>query len=332
MKIYRNLDEFEPLDYAIVTIGTFDGVHVGHQKILNKLTELAKDNTGETVLLTFYPHPRLIINPDDESLRLINDIQEKVQRLAFSGVDHLIITPFTRDFSNQSPEEYISKVLVNKIGCKRIVIGYDHHFGKNRSGTINDLIDNASIYDYTVEEIAEQDIEDVAVSSTRIRESLIKGDIQTANKYLGYHFELTGTVIRGDQIGREIGFPTANLHVHERHKLIPAYGIYAVEAEIFPRTSEVVSGDYFQPQPERIAHGMCYIGTRPTVDGMNRKIEVNLLDFNDDLYSKTIRIKFLEFIRHDQWFESLELMQEQIKLDEIAIRDFFEKKDTGSST
>ncbi|GEM67357.1 riboflavin biosynthesis protein [Sphingobacterium mizutaii NBRC 14946 = DSM 11724] len=326
MKIYRNLDEFKALDYAIVTIGTFDGVHVGHQKILNKLTELAKDNTGETVLLTFFPHPRLIINPDDDSLRLINDIEEKVERLALAGIDHLIITPFTRDFSNQNPEEYISDVLVNKIGCKKIVIGYDHHFGKDRKGTIKDLIHFSEIFDYTVDQIAEQDIEDVAVSSTRVRESLIKGDIITANKYLGYPFELTGTVIKGDQIGREIGFPTANLHVHESHKLIPAYGIYAVEVEIFPKTTEVVTGDYFEPVPERVAKGMCYIGTRPTVDGMNRKIEVNLLDFNDDLYTKTIRVKFLEFIRHDQWFESLELMQEQIKKDEADIRNYFEGK------
>lgn len=326
MKIYRNLDEFKALDYAIVTIGTFDGVHVGHQKILNKLTELAKDNTGETVLLTFFPHPRLIINPDDDSLRLINDIEEKVERLALAGIDHLIITPFTRDFSNQNPEEYISDVLVNKIGCKKIVIGYDHHFGKDRKGTIKDLIHFSEIFDYTVDQIAEQDIEDVAVSSTRVRESLIKGDIITANKYLGYPFELTGTVIKGDQIGREIGFPTANLHVHESHKLIPAYGIYAVEVEIFPKTTEVVTGDYFEPVPERVAKGMCYIGTRPTVDGMNRKIEVNLLDFNDDLYTKTIRVKFLEFIRHDQWFESLELMQEQIKKDEVDIRNYFEGK------
>jgi len=323
MKIYRNLDEFKPLDYAIVTIGTFDGVHVGHQKILNKLTELAKNNTGETVLLTFFPHPRLIINPDDDTLRLINDIEEKVERLALAGIDHLIITPFTRDFSNQGPEEYISDVLVNKIGCKKIVIGYDHHFGKDRKGTIKDLIHYSEIFDYSVARIPEQDIEDVAVSSTRIRESLIKGDIITANKYLGYPFELTGTVIKGDQIGREIGFPTANLHIHEAHKLIPAYGIYAVEVEIFPRTTEIVTGDYFEPEPERVAKGMCYIGTRPTVDGMSRKIEVNLLDFNDDLYTKTIRVKFLEFIRHDQWFESLELMQEQIKKDEEAIRGYF---------
>ncbi len=324
MKIYRNLDEFQPLDFAIVTIGTFDGVHVGHQKILNKLVELAKDNTGETVLLTFYPHPRLIINPDDDSLRLINDIEEKVERLALAGIDHLIITPFTRDFSNQTAEEYISNVLVNKIGCKKIVIGYDHHFGKNREGTIKDLIHNSQIFDYSVEEIPEQDIEDVAVSSTRVRESLIKGDIITANKYLGYPFELTGTVIRGDQIGREIGFPTANLHIHEAHKLIPAYGIYAVEVEIYPRSTEIKTGHYYQPEPERVAQGMCYIGTRPTVDGMNRKIEVNLLDFNDDLYTKTVRVKFLQFIRHDQWFESLELMQEQIKKDEKDIRAFFE--------
>ena len=326
MKIYRNLDEFQPLDHAIVTIGTFDGVHVGHQKILNKLIELAKGNTGETVLLTFYPHPRLIINPDDDSLRLINDIEEKIERLALAGIDHLIITPFTRDFSNQTPEEYISNVLVNKIGCKKIVIGYDHHFGKNRTGTISDLIYNSEIFDYSVEEIPEEDIENVAVSSTRIRESLIKGDINTANKYLGYPFELSGTVIRGDQIGREIGFPTANLQVREEHKLIPAYGIYAVEVEIYPCSISTNTGHYIQPKPERIAKGMCYIGTRPTVDGMNRKIEVNLLDFDDDLYNKTVKMKFLSFIRHDQWFESLEQMQEQIKIDESEIRAFFDHK------
>lgn len=323
MKIYRNLDEFTALSNAVVTIGTFDGVHIGHQKILTKLQECAKELDGETVLLTFFPHPRLILNPDDETLRLINDIEEKARRLALAGIDHLIITPFTRDFSNQSPEEYISNVLVGKLGTKQIVIGYDHHFAKDRKGSIKDLKHYSSIYDYSVAQIAEQDIEDVAVSSTRIRESLIKGDIETANKYLGYPFELTGTVIKGDQIGREIGFPTANLNVHESHKLIPAYGIYAVETEIYPNVPSIESGDYIHPEPERVARGMAYIGTRPTVDGMNRKIEINLLDFKDDIYTKTIRVKFLKFIRHDQWFESLEAMREQIKIDEQEIRAYF---------
>lgn len=323
MKIYRSLDEFTPLPNAVVTIGTFDGVHIGHQKILSKLRECAEENNGETVLLTFFPHPRLIINPDDDSLRLINDIEEKAHHLALAKIDHLIVTPFTRDFSNQTPEEYISNVLVGKLGTKQIVIGYDHHFGKDRKGSMKDLKHYSNIYDYRVDQIPEQDIEDVAVSSTRIRESLIKGDIETANKYLGYPFELTGTVVRGDQIGREIGFPTANLNIHESHKLIPAYGIYAVEAEIYPHVPTIGSGDYIHPQPERVARGMAYIGTRPTVDGMHRKIEINLLDFEDDIYTKTIRVKFLKFIRHDRWFESLDAMKEQMKNDELEIRAYF---------
>lgn len=323
MKIYKSLDEFEPLTNAVVTIGTFDGVHIGHQKILSKLRECAAEKNGETILLTFFPHPRLIINPDDDNLRLINDIEEKTNRLSLSGIDHLIITPFTRDFSNQSPEEYISDVLVGRLGTKKIIIGYDHHFGKDRNGSIKDLKELAEIYDYEVEQIPEQDIEDVAVSSTKVRESLIKGDIETANKYLGYPFELTGTIVRGDQIGREIGFPTANLNIHEVHKLIPAYGIYAVDVEIYSNIPLIHTGEYVTPQPENIAKGMAYIGTRPTVDGMNRKIEINLLDFRDDIYTKKLRVKFLKFIRHDERFDSLETMRNQIKEDEKQIREYF---------
>ena len=325
MNIYRNLAEFEPLENAVVTIGTFDGVHIGHQKILKKLIDCARETQGESVLLTFFPHPRLIINPDDEGLKLINDIEEKTHRLALSGLDHLIITPFTRDFSNQSPEEYIRNVLVDKLGTKRIIIGYDHHFGKDRKGDIKNLSEQATIFDYEVLEIPEQDVDDVAVSCTRIREALIKGDVDTANKYLGYPFELTGTIVRGDQIGRTIGFPTANMHVHEKHKLIPAYGIYAVEVEIYPHVPSIASGEYFEPQPSNIAQGMCYNGTRPTVDGMNRKIEVNLLDFKDDLYSRTLRLRFKHFIRHDERYDSLEELQVQIKKDEEAIRAYFSK-------
>lgn len=326
MKIYRNIEEFTTLPNAVVTIGTFDGVHIGHQKILKQLVDCAKRTGGESVLLTFFPHPRLIINPDDESLRLINDIEEKTHRLALSGLDHLIITPFTRDFSNQSPEEYIRNVLVGKLGTKNIIIGYDHHFGKNRMGNIKNLNALSSIFEYQVNEIPKQDIDDVAVSSTRIREALIKGDIETANKYLGYPFELTGTIIRGDQIGRTIGFPTANLNVHESHKLIPAYGIYAVETEIYSSVPSIDSGNYIDPHPLQVAQGMCYIGTRPTVDGMNRKIEVNLLDFSEDLYNKTLRLRFKHFIRHDERFDSLEEMQAQIQKDEIAIRKYFSQQ------
>lgn len=326
MKIYRSLEEFEPRDNAVVTIGTFDGVHVGHQKILAKLVETAKECGGESVLLTFFPHPRLIINPNDDSLRLINDIAEKAHRLAMAGIDHLIITPFTRDFSILSPEEYITEVLVKKIGIKQIIIGYDHHFGKDRSGDIKVLMEFSKVFDYTVKEIPRQDIEDVAVSSTRIREALIKGDIDTANKYLGYPFELTGAVVRGDRIGTEIGFPTANLNVFESKKLIPAYGIYAVEAEIYAQAPSIESGAYIAPQPLQICRGMGYIGKRPTVDGTNRKIEINLFDFNKDIYDKTLRVRFLHFVRHDQWFESLELLQEQIAKDEEDVKSYFQNR------
>ncbi|WP_293906626.1 MULTISPECIES: bifunctional riboflavin kinase/FAD synthetase [unclassified Sphingobacterium] len=320
MKIYRSLDDFSPVENAVVTIGTFDGVHIGHQKILAHLKEAAQKINGETILLTFFPHPRLIINPDDDSLRLINDIEEKVSQLSKVGIDHLIIIPFSRDFSNQTPEEYISNVLVGKLGTKKIVIGYDHHFGKDRKGTMGDLEQFASIFDYSVDEIPEQDINDIAVSSTRVREALIKGDIRTANLYLGYPFELTGTVIRGDQIGRTIGFPTANLQVHEPHKLIPAYGIYAVEVYIYNHIQNITTGEYREESPVSIAKGMGYIGTRPTVDGMNRAIEISLFDFDQDIYGKTLRVKFLHFIRHDERFDSLEEMKAQIKADEVEIR------------
>lgn len=325
MKIYRSLEEFHSKGNSVVTIGTFDGVHIGHQKIIESLKKTAKEVDGETVLLTFYPHPRLIINPDDENLKLLSDIEEKADRLANSGIDHLIIIAFTRDFSNQSPEEYINNVLVGKLGTRSIVIGYDHHFGKNRKGTIKDLEKFAGIYGFDIKEISEQDVEDVAVSSTRVRESLIKGDIDTANRYLGYPFELTGHVIGGDKIGRDIGFPTANLQINEQHKLIPAYGIYAVEADIFESLPSVQTGEYQAPKVVQTLQAMAYIGTRPTVDGMNRAIEINLLDFDGDLYGKTLKIRFLHFVRHDERFESMEILIEKMKKDEEYIRDYFKR-------
>ncbi len=320
MRIYRDIADFEPLENAVVTIGTFDGVHVGHQKILSTLKESARAIHGESVLLTFFPHPRLILHPEDDSLRLINDLSEKISLIAEAGIDHLIITPFTRDFSNQSPEEYIRDILIGKIGTRKIVIGYDHHFGKDRIGSLPDLLKFAEIYGYEVEQIPEQDIDDVAVSSTKIRESLIKGDIHTANNYLGYPFLLTGTVVRGSQLGRKIGFPTANLQISETHKLIPAYGIYAVEVAIID-SPEISTGDFNPDAPEHIVQGMGYIGNRPTVDGLGRSIEVHLFDFDQDLYDKTLRVKFLHFIRHDQWFDSLDEMIKQMKVDEKQVRE-----------
>lgn len=322
MRIYRNIEEFIPIENAVVTIGTFDGVHIGHQKILNVLKECAQEINGETVLLTFFPHPRMVLQSEDDSLRLINTIDEKIHRLAKNGIDHLIITPFTKEFSQQSPEEYIRDVLINKIGTKKIVIGYDHRFGKDRSGSFKDLLHFAPVFEYEVKEIGEQDINDVAVSSTKIREALIKGEVETANCYLGYPFELTGTVVMGEQIGRNLGFPTANIDIPETYKLIPAYGIYAVEvAIIHPELTN--SSEYIVKEDVFSYKGMGYIGTRPTVNGNTRSIEVNLFDFNEDLYGKTLRVKILHFVRHDIRYESLEDMQKQIAADEVKIRSLF---------
>src|ERR1700712_5584982 len=229
MKIYHHIDEFVKLNNAVVTIGTFDGVHIGHRKIISGIKELADSSGGETVLLTFFPHPRMILHPEDESIKLINTINEKAALLEELGVDHLIITPFSRDFSNQEPEAYICDVLVNRIGTKKIVIGYDHHFGKDRKGNFNDLLKLGPVYGFDVIEIPEQDINEVAISSTRIRTALLDGKIDLANAFLGYPFFITGKVVRGDQIGRQIGYPTANIQIEEKYKLIPADGIFAVK-------------------------------------------------------------------------------------------------------
>lgn len=319
MKIYRSLDDFIPLEKAVVTIGTFDGVHFGHQKIISTLKAKAAEINGETVLLTFFPHPRLILHPEDDSIRLINDLHEKVSLLNEAGIDHLIITPFTRDFSNQHPEGYIRDVLVGKIGTKILIVGYDHRFGKDRLGSMKELAEFSKIYGYKVEQIPEQDINDVAVSSTRIREALIKGDMATANLSLGYPFHITGKVIRGNQLGRKIGFPTANLQVYESHKLIPAYGIYSIRARIIDCPT-IETGEFIQTTAKQTFFGMGYIGNRPTIDGVGRSIEVNLFDFSGDLYDQTLQVDFLDFIRPDQRFDSMEEMIAQMQQDEAKTK------------
>src|ERR1700733_10695693 len=305
MKIYHNIEEFVPLKNAVVTIGTFDGVHVGHRKIISRVKELAVNTGGETVLLTFFPHPRMILHPEDESIKLINTIAEKAELLEQLGIEHLIITPFSRDFSNQSAEEYIREVLVNRIGTKTIVIGYDHRFGKDRQGGLDDLLRLAPVYGFNVVEIPEQDIHDVAVSSTRIRAALFDDHIEEANDFLGYPFFVTGTVVRGDQIGRQIGYPTANIVVSERYKLIPSGGIFAVRVWV----------------GNEIHNGMGYIGTRPTINGLTRNIEVNIFDFYRDIYNQKIRVEFLNYIRGDMKFDSLDGLKDQIARDKVeAIR------------
>src|SRR5476651_2562094 len=303
MHIYHHIDDFTPLKNAVVTIGTFDGVHIGHRKIISRIKELADSCGGETVILTFFPHPRMILHPEDESIKLINTINEKAGLIEDLGIDHLIITPFSRDFSNQTPEQYIEQVLVKQIGTKKIVIGYDHRFGKDRSGGLEDLQRLGPVYGFEVIEIPEQDINEVAVSSTRIRKALLESDIATANTFLGYPFFITGKVIRGDQIGRKIGYPTANIQPIETYKLIPGDGIFAVGLYI--------EGAYYQ--------GMAYIGQRPTVNGITRNIEVNIFDFDKEIYNQNIRMEFLHYIRGDIKFDSLEALTAQLAQDKLEV-------------
>lgn len=303
MRIYHSIEDFTPLKNAVVTIGTFDGVHIGHRKIISRLEELAKATGGETVVLTFFPHPRMILHPEDESIKLINTISEKAELLEALGVEHLIITPFSRDFSNQSAEEYIRDILVKKIGTKTIVIGYDHRFGKDRQGGLNDLLTLGPVYGFDVVEIPEQDVRDAAVSSTRVRAALLANQVDEANELLGYPFFVTGTVVRGDQIGRKIGYPTANIVVSERYKLVPTGGIFAVKVH--------AGGE--------VHNGMGYIGTRPTINGLTRNIEVNIFDFDKDIYNQQIRVEFLHYVRGDIKFSSMDELIAQIEKDKAEV-------------
>ncbi len=299
MKIYHTLEDFTPLRYGVVTSGTFDGVHHGHQKILQRLTEIANKNNGETVVITFWPHPQLILRPDEPSLRLLNTFEEKAELLRAQGVHHLIRIPFTKEFSQISSEEFISKILVDTIGTKKLVIGYDHRFGKNREGSFEQLKLNAPAYGFEVEEISRQDVDHVGVSSTRIRKALAEGDIDTANHFLGRPYSLSGRVIKGDKLGRVLGFPTANIDLDSHDKLVPGEGIYAVTVR----------------HEKNSYGGMLYIGNRPTVNGSKRSIEVNIFEFDKEIYGETIHISFLKLLRSDSKFNDLESLKNQLHLD-----------------
>jgi riboflavin kinase/FMN adenylyltransferase len=309
LKIYQHISDFTKLNNAVATIGTFDGLHFGHQKIIKRLVEIAAATGGESVVVTFFPHPRLIIDPENQDLKMINTIKEKAAFLEALGVDHLIITPFTRDFSNLTAEEYIKDVLVNTIGIKNLIVGYDHRFGKNRRGGMEELIKYSGSLGYKVEEIPEQDIQDVAVSSTKIRKALLSGDVALAAAFLGYNFSLYGRVIKGDKIGRTIGFPTANIFIEESYKLIPSDGIYAVTVSM--------NGETYK--------GMAYIGQRPTINGMTRNIEVNIFDFDKEIYGQYVTMYFMEFLRHDVKFTGLEALKEQLKKDKEETIAYFQK-------
>lgn len=333
MKIYHHINEFNKLPNAVVTIGTFDGVHFGHQKIIATLVKEAKDINAEVVILSFFPHPRMILHPEDQNLKLINTISEKALLLESYGVNHLIITPFTRDFSNLLPQQYIADILVNKIGTTKIVIGHNHHFGKDRRGGLKELQQYATQYKYQVIEIPEQDVENISVSSTKIRTALLNCNVDTANQFMGHPFTLNGKVIRGDQIGRTLGYPTANIFVEESYKLIPSDGIYAVlihiNGEHKKNKNQEITNPFAPNQTSQMGSqtntyfGMAYIGHRPTINGMSQNIEVNIFDFNDDIYHQTIKIDFLHFLRNDVKFENLTQLTTQLAKDKTAALTYF---------
>lgn len=306
VKVHQGIENFETIDYAVVTTGTFDGVHIGHRKILERLCQLAKKHHGESVLLTFYPHPRMVLQPDSE-LKLINTIEEKVELIESVGIDHLIIHPFTKAFSRTTSMEFVRDLLVNKIGTKKLVIGYDHHFGRNREGSFEHLKEFGPLYGFDVEEISAQEIDDVNVSSTKIRKAIQSGDLDIANEFLSRPFSISGEVIKGNQIGRQLGFPTANLKVNDQYKLLPKSGVYAVKALL---------------QNRIVRDGMMNIGYRPTIDesSVDLKIEVHLFNFNQDLYGQNLQIEVLHRLRDEQKFDSLDSLKEAVAKDAVEAK------------
>jgi|SRR3954471_12043494 len=299
MKVYTNIDDFKGVKNPIVTTGTFDGVHLGHQKLIARLKDVAREEKGETVLLTFSPHPRMVLFPDDNELKLLNSLAEKTELLEKYGVDHLIIYPFTKEFSRLTSIEFVRNILVNSIQTKRLVIGYNHHFGRNREGSFEHLKEYGPLYGFEVEEIPAKDIDHIQISSTKIRNALLIGDVKTANTYLGHEYTLTGTVVKGKQLGRTIGYPTANLLVNDQYKLIPGDGVYAVKIKH--------KNSYYG--------GMLNIGNNPTVEGKGKSIEVNIFDFDKVIYGDEATIYFIERLRDEVKFKNLEELKEQLAKD-----------------
>src|SRR5690606_14662008 len=283
---------------SIVTIGTFDGVHIGHQKIIKKLTKTAKEKQLKSIVLTFFPHPRMVLQKN-ANIQLLNTIEERKELLYNFGVDDIYIQEFTKEFSELSAEDFVKTLLVDRLNAKHIIIGYDHQFGKNRSAGIEDLKIFGKQFGFEVDEISVQDVDDVAVSSTKIRNALNQGDITTANSYLGYSYFLTGTVIKGKGLGRQIEFPTANISIEETYKLIPKQGVYVVKAHIENKT----------------VFGMMNIGTNPTVNGKEQSIEVHLFDFNADIYGAKLKVELLHRLRDEHHFESMDDLKSQLYQD-----------------
>jgi len=309
VKIYNDIEQFQSIKNPILTIGTFDGVHVGHQKIIEKMKEIAKQTNGETVIFTFFPHPRMVVNPTNHGIQLIQSQEEKFEKLAKLGVDHVIVFPFTKAFSEITAAEFVSDILISKLNIHTIIVGYDHQFGKNREGNLSYLENKGKEYGFEVIEIPAHEINAVNVSSSKIRHALSEGDIETANHYLNGSFEIWGKVIHGNKLGRSIGFPTANIGVDDSLKIVPGRGVYAVTVSI---------------DGGKALFGMMNIGVRPTVNQeLKETIEVNLFDFKEDIYEKSVRICLHKRIRNEQKFDGIASLTTQLKQDEKTIRSYF---------
>jgi len=305
LKLFHSINDFQSTKKTILTLGTFDGVHIGHKKILERITQNTENGKYESLVLTFFPHPRMVLQEKSE-IKLLNTIAEKSKLLEETGIENLVIHPFNESFSRLTAEEFVHSILVDQFHIQKIIIGHDHRFGRNRTANIDDLIAFGAEYGFEVEQISAQEIQDVSVSSTKIRKALDEGNITLANNYLGYAYFLSGEVVKGKQLGRTIGFPTANIQIEEDYKKIPKNGVYIVKTFI----------------DNKAIFGMMNIGFNPTVNGQKQTIEVNLFDFNADIYGQKLEISLLEYIREEQKFGSVDLLKEQLNQDKKTALDF----------
>lgn len=306
MQVFKSLNNLPKFNNAVVTIGTFDGVHLGHQKLLERINEIARKVNGESILITFHPHPRFVVQPDSD-LKLLNTIDEKIELLEKYKVDNLIVAPFSKKFSNMPAISYVKDFLVENFKPHTLVIGYDHHFGKDRSGNINLLEEYKHIFAYKLEQISKETIDDIDISSTKIRQALLQGNVENANQLLGHEYTINGFVTKGNQIGRKIGFPTANVQLLVDYKLIPKNGVYIAKVKV----------------ENNIYEAMLNIGVRPTIEGLNKTIEVNILNFDKNIYGENIEIIMIEYIREEKKFENIEALKKQLGKDKINALAYF---------
>ena len=306
MKVFRSLEEYEPGPYTVATIGTFDGLHLGHQAIFTRMKAVAAAHQGETTLISFHPHPRLVLFPENNPLRLLQSLEEKIDLLQEWKLDKLLLLPFTKEFSRTSSRSFVQEVLAKQVQVKHVIIGYDHHFGKNRTGSIEELQSLSKKCGYTVEQIGPQAVESSNVSSTKIRRALEEGDIATANTYLDYTYSIRGRVVHGEKKGREFGYPTANIEPDEQWKLIPKEGVYLVSVKVEAN--------------DQLLYGMLSIGRKPTLGEFDLVSEVHILDFEGDIYGKKIEVGFLEYVRPQAKFRSIKDLIAAMKADEANCR------------